>query len=322
MLRAKSGALVVALCLAAAMPAMAEDILVTQYKADPSGAPWGVALEKGMLKKAGLDITGIVAGAGGGSSVRSALASSFGYGEVAPAGVITAIDQGQDLKIVNYASTSLADLVLIVMPDSPIKSVKDLKNKKLGISNPKSLGELMGVLVMEKAGLAPTDLKSVALGSLSGALTAMENGVVDTTSIPLILFHMRGGESKYRVVVGPNELPLIPPEIGIATTELIAKHPDKLRALLAARREAVKFIYEHTPEAIEILSKVYEPLPPKDVARMVKDLVAVKFWSEGNIDMSLLENTVRGMKYVGMITKDVDLNKMVDRSFLPSDLQK
>src|SRR6185436_14962290 len=131
--------------------------------------------------------------------------------------------------------------------------------------------EMMGVLVMEKAGLAPNDLQRVALGSLGGALTAMENGVVDATAMPLILYRMRGGPNKYRVVVGPQELPLIPPQLGIATTELMTKHPDKLRALLAARREAVKFIYEHTPEAIEILSKVYEPLPPKEVAGMVEE---------------------------------------------------
>ncbi len=89
----------------------------------------------------------------------------------------------------------------------------------------------------------------------------------------------------------------------------------------AARRQA-KFIYEHTDEAIEILSKVYAPLPPKDVGIMVKELVEAKFWSEGRIEMPLLEHTVRAMKDVGMLDKDVDLNKMVDGSFLPADLQK
>jgi hypothetical protein len=38
--------------------------------------------------------------------------------------------------------------------------------------------------------------------------------------------------------------------------------------------------------------------------------------------MPLLETTVHAMKFVGMLDKDVDLNKMVDPSFLPSDLQK
>jgi len=314
--------LLLALGLAATQPAAAEDLLVTQYKNDPSGAPYAIALEKGFFKKAGVDITGIVAGAGGGSSVRNAMATTIGYGDVTAAPVIAAAAQGQDVKIVGFTSRSLADLVVIVMPNSPLKTPKDMKGKKFGISNPKSLGEMMGVLVMEQAGLKQGDVTMSPLGSLGGALTALENGVVDVTSIPLILFRTRGGESKYRVLVGPKDLPLVPSQIGMASGEGIKKNPDKIRAIQAARREGTKFIYEHTDEAIEILSKIYAPLPPKDVGIMVKELVAAKFWTEGKIEMPLLETTVRAMKGVGMLEKDVDLKSMVDASFLPADLQK
>ena len=51
-------------------------------------------------------------------------------------------------------------------------------------------------------------------------------------------------------------------------------------------------------------------------------LVEAKFYSEGQIEMPLLVNTVRAMKYVGMLDKDVDLSKMIDASFLPPDLQQ
>jgi NitT/TauT family transport system substrate-binding protein len=314
--------LVAALGLASARPVGAADLLVTQYKNDPSGAPYGIALEKGFFKKHGLDITGIISGAGGGSSVRNAMASDLGYGDVTAAPVIAAAEQGQDVKIVSITARSLADLVLIVMPDSPLKTAADLKGKKFGISNPKSLGEMMGVLVMEKAGLKQGDLQMTALGSLSGALTALENGVVDATSIPVILFRIRGGESKYRVLVGPKDLPLIPSQLGMATGKAIKEWPEKLRAIQAARREGTRFIYEHTDEAIQILSTLYAPLPPKDVGIMVKELVEAKFWTEGRIEMPLLEQTVHAMKGVGMLQKDVDLNKIVDSSFLPADLQK
>jgi hypothetical protein len=54
---------------------------------------------------------------------------------------------------------------------------------------------------------------------------------------------------------------------------------------------------------------------------MVKDLIDAKFWSEGRIEMPLLEQTVHAMKGVGMLERDVDLKKMVDSSFLPPDLQ-
>jgi NitT/TauT family transport system substrate-binding protein len=310
------------LCFAAMGPASAEDVLVTQYKADPSGAPYGVGIEKGFFKKAGIDLTGVINGEGGGSSVRALIASDLGYGETSPAAGIAAINEGQDIKIVDIGSRSLADNVIIVMPNSPIKTMTDLKGKKFGISNPKSLGEMTAVIAAEKVGLNPNDVQRVALGNLSGALTALENNVVDATSIPGILFLMRGGESKYRVIMGPKDLPLLPPAAGLATGDLIKNHPDKLRAILAGRREAVKFIYEHTPDASKILENVYAPLPPKDVDTMMQDLVDAKFYSEGRIEMPLLETTVRAMKYVGMLDKDPDLSKMIDTSFLPSDLQK
>ena len=71
-----------------------------------------------------------------------------------------------------------------------------------------------------------------------------------------------------------------------------------------------------------ILEPIYAPLPPKDVDTLMQMLVDAKFYSEGQIEMPLLVNTVRAMKYVGMIDKDPDLSKMIDASFLPSDLQQ
>jgi hypothetical protein len=44
--------------VAAPLRATAEDVLVTQYKADPSGAPPGMAIDKGFFKKTGPGIMG------------------------------------------------------------------------------------------------------------------------------------------------------------------------------------------------------------------------------------------------------------------------
>ena len=55
---------------------------------------------------------------------------------------------------------------------------------------------------------------------------------------------------------------------------------------------------------------------------MMKELVDAKFWTEGRIEMPLLEKTVRAMKDVGMLENDVDLKSIVDGPLLPPDLQK
>ena len=60
----------------------------------------------------------------------------------------------------------------------------------------------------------------------------------------------------------------------MATGKAIKESPDKLRAIQAARREGTKFIYEHTDEAIQILSKIYAPLPPN--AELTAELEAQK----------------------------------------------
>lgn len=321
MFKISTGLLALGLAVVAAAPVKAEDVLVTQYKNDPTGAPFAIGIEKGFFKKAGIDVTNVINGTGGGASMRAAMATKLGFGEVAPASVIAAINQGQDVKIVGIGSR-LLDLNLIVMPNSPIKTIKDLNGKKFAISNPKSLTDLTAVLVAEMAGLKPDAIHRVAVGSLGGALTAVEKGVADTTCLPAVLYRIKHGDKQYRSLLTPKDMPHLPPGVEVATASLMKDHPDQLRALLAGRREAVKYIYEHTDDAIKILEKLYAPLPPDQVAGMVHELVAAKFWSEGNIEMSLLETSQRAMIDVGMLKAKVDLKKMIDTSFLPKDLQK
>jgi NitT/TauT family transport system substrate-binding protein len=312
--------LVVSLYLSATAALKAEEVLVTQYKNDPTGAPFAVAIEKGFFKKEGIDIS-VINGTGGGASLRAAMATDLGFGEVAPASVIAAINQGQDFKIVGIGSR-LLDHYLIVMPSSNIKTLKDLDGKTFSISNPKSLTDLAAVLVAEKAGLKPDAMKHVPVGSLGGAITAMEKGAADVTSVPVPVYLAKQGATRYRTLLTMKDMPNLPPGVEVATGDLIKNHPEKLRAVLAGRRAGVKFIYEHTDEAIKILEKLYAPLPPDEVAKMIRELVATKFWSEGNIEMSLLELSQHAMVAVGMLKDKLDLEKMIDTSFLPSDLQK
>jgi NitT/TauT family transport system substrate-binding protein len=306
---------------AALTTANAADVVVTEYKADPCGAPFAIGLAKGFFKQAHAGITGVISGSGGGTSLRDAIASDLGYGSVAPSAAVAAILHGQNIKIIDIGSLSLADIYVIVMPNSPIKSLKELAGKKWGISHPKSLGEMVAVMAMAKVGQKTKQSDRVALGSLGGALTALEHGTVDVTDIPTLLYHVEGA-GKYRVLARGSQLPPLPTCVGVASTAMMHDHPDQLRAILSARLEAVKYIYAHPDESAEILAKVYAPMTAASVKSVVDELVKEKFWGEGEIQMHLLKNTVQAMRYVGMVSGKVNLEGMVDTSFLPKNLQK
>ena len=49
----------------------AEEIAVGNYGVSANGMPFGVALVKGYFKDEGLNITGLISSAGGGTSLRS-----------------------------------------------------------------------------------------------------------------------------------------------------------------------------------------------------------------------------------------------------------
>src|ERR1700712_4450498 len=78
----------------------AEEIAVGNYGVSANGMPFGVALHKGYFKEEGLNITGLISSAGGGTSLRNMLAGGgVPYGEVNPGAIVSAIQAGPALKI-------------------------------------------------------------------------------------------------------------------------------------------------------------------------------------------------------------------------------
>ena len=104
--------------------ASAEELAVGNYGVSANGMPFGVALHKGYFKEEGLNITGLISSAGGGTSLRNMLAGGgVPYGEVNPGVVISAILAGADLKIISDNVLTVAEFVWAVKPESDRKSV-------------------------------------------------------------------------------------------------------------------------------------------------------------------------------------------------------
>src|SRR5713101_8902954 len=136
----------------------AEEIVVSNYAVSANGMPFGIAMAKGYFKDEGLNITGLISSAGGGTTLRNMLAGGgVPYGEVNPGVVVSAILAGADLKIVSDNALTVAEFVWAVKPDSPIKTIKDLKGKKIGYTNPRSTSQALAMMLLTSAGYKPDD---------------------------------------------------------------------------------------------------------------------------------------------------------------------
>jgi len=315
-------ALIAAFALATA--AAAEEIVVSNYGVSANGMPFAVAMEKGYFKDEGINVTGIISSAGGGTTLRNMLAGNAPYGEVNPVVVVSAVLQGADLRIVSDNVSTVAEFVWAVKPDSPIKSVKDFKGRKVGYTNPRSTSQALANLLLQSAGLKPDDVELVKTGGFGEGVAALDLGLVDVTPVPEPLWSKY--KSKYRAVVVASEaLPPLGNVVGVTTVETAAKKGDFIRAVIRARRKAVQFMKSNPDEAADIIAKAYNL--ERDTARSaVRSLTTsvtagVPYWSEGQIRLDGLKRMIEAQRAVGAITGDVDYAKLVDTRFLPDDLK-
>jgi len=298
----------------------ADEISVTHWGVLMYGVPYAVAMEKGFFKEAGIDITGILTSQGGGTTMRNVLAGGLPYGEVALSAAVAAAKEGIPVKIVNGGVRTVADTLWVVMPNSPLQSVKDLAGKKVAYTSPKSVTQMLAVMALDKAGIPLDKVELVSTGGIGSGLTALASGKVDAAPSLDPIWSKDIG--KYRPLFWTKDLlPPIMQTVGVTTPDFAAKSPDKLRAIIAGRRKGVDFIRANPEEAGRIFAKAYN-LDAKLAETAVRNMIAVDYWGRGNFDLDGMTNMVRGLQLVGGLEPGpVDWSKLVDPSFLPNDLR-
>ncbi|MDB5544091.1 MAG: transporter substrate-binding protein [Hyphomicrobiales bacterium] len=313
-----------ALALAAllALPgsgAQAVEISVTQWGASLYGIPFAVGMEEGQFKKAGVDITGIIGSAGGGTSVRNILASDTPYGEVATPAALAALKQGIDLVIVNSATHTVAESSLVTMPGSDIKGLEDLVGKKMSITSPKSTSEMVFLMELKAKGIDASKIQRIAAGGYTQGLTMLEQGAVAASVLIEPLSIIR--KDNYRTVIRAKEiLPPMTTSVGITTREFAAKNPAMIKAIIAGRREAVKSIYADPAKAANIVAKVFK-MEPGLTKVAVENMVGPNMWTEGEFNIKELNTIAEGLQLIGELDAIPDWSKIIDKSYLPADLQ-
>src|SRR3984957_4744659 len=302
-------------------PVQAETITVTHWGGQFYGVPYAVAMDKGFFKKNGVDVTGILTAAGGGTAVRNTLAGGIPFGEVSLAAAVLAINSGQKLIIIGAGTQSVADQMWVVKKDSALTGIKDLIGKQIAYTAPRSVSNMLILMALKANGITLQQVKLVPAGDLGANVSAVSSGAVDAGFSDELVFAQNKELVKPLFMVRDTMDPRMMQTVMITTAEYARAHPDIIKALIATRREGLAYAVDHPDEAADITARAFNN-PNVDLFRAhIHELIKENYWSDGRFDYAAMNHMVEGLQITGQIKGEVDWSKYVDISYLPSDLR-
>ena len=256
---------------------------------------------------------------GGGDTVRGVVTGGQQIGHPAPNAVAIAAAEGQPTRLIAM-NLPFATIFWIVKADSPLKSAKDLKGKKLGYSRPGSVSQTYALTVLRSVGLEPEkDVQLVAAGGAPDQMAAVKGGVIDVgwSVDPLLTQELL--KKEVRIVFSADEFIPSWSESMLATTVDYAKaNGEVLTAYLRAHDKALNYIKTSTEKAAEIWGKG-QGVALEVAKEAVKNYPVQKYTSK--IDPAILKAISDDMLANKQIEKAPDWKQIVDQSFLAPELR-
>ena len=277
-----AGALTLAVGIA---PAHAADKVRIGYWSSGVSMGYGAVLEaQPFLKEQGLDVE-FVKFPDVNAPLRALAANSIDLAFGAPAaGVFSAAADGVPIKV--FAATQPADVQFVVPEGSPIKSLKDLRGKKVGMSPAGSSVAVIATTVLAgNAGIQAADFSLVG-GNESRLAQFLAQNQVDAAALrsvtvaqldELKVTRIGSFADEWRKLTKTDAVPYI--GIGAVHAEFIAKQPETVAKVIAGLRNTLAWGDSHRDEVVKILQSSAN-LPEKDArvyAGLWKDMNRVSF---------------------------------------------
>jgi len=256
---------------------------------------------------------------GGGDVVRGLVDGGTHVGQPTPTAVAIAVEQDQPVRIISE-NLPFPTITWVAKADSPMKSLKDIKGKKMGYSRAGSVSQTYAFTVLRAVGLKPdTDVTMVAVGGAPENLTAVRAGVIDVGWVndPLVSQELMKKDIK---ILG-TAAEFIPDwsENMLSTTVDYAKaNGDVLTAYLRAHQKALDFI-KNSPDQAAVIWAKGQNIDPEVAKVAMKNYPIQKFTSK--ISPATLKAITDDMLANAQVKTAPVWSKIVDQSFLAPGLR-
>jgi NitT/TauT family transport system substrate-binding protein len=241
--------------------------------------PTMLAKQLGEYEKAGVNVD-VVEFKGGSEALKAVMGGSAdvvsGYFDHC----VNLAAKGQHLQsFVVYDRYPGFALVVSPKHAAEIKSIKDLANKKIGVSAPGSSTDFFLKYILKKNGVDPNSVGVIGVGLGASAIAAMEQGQVDAAIMldPAVTI-LQGRDKDLKILSDTRSQKDTLAVFGgeypggalYTKAEWIAAHAKEVQAMTNAIVSTLKWIHSHTPE--EIADKMPAEYVGKDKALYVAAL--------------------------------------------------
>jgi len=179
-------------------------------------------------------------------------------GDVADTVPVFAQAAGAKLTYVATEAPSPAAQALLVKADSPIKTIADLKGKKVAVTKAAGVHYLL-IKQLNSVGLKLSDIEPAFLTPADGR-AAFEKGAVDAWIVWDPFVSAAQKQSSVRIVADSKGFADYA-RFYLASSAFAAEHPDVLRFVFGKLQETGKWVKAHPDEAAKILAPVWGLTP-------------------------------------------------------------
>src|SRR5690242_1424018 len=295
--------------------------------------PTMLAKQLGEYEKAGVNVD-VVEFKGGSESLKAVIGGSAdvvsGYFDHC----VNLAAKGQHLQaFVVY--DRFPGFALVVSPKhaGEINSIKDLANKKVGVSAPGSSTDFFLKYILKKNGVDPNSVGVIGVGLGATAVAAMEQGTVDAAIMldPAVTI-LQGADKNLKILSDTRSQKDTLAVFGgeypggalYTKAEWVAAHPKEVQGMTTAIVNTLKWIHTHTPE--EIADKMPANLVGKDKALYVSALKnTLAMYSEtGRMDPKGAEAVlaVFSLSSPDVAKANIDLSKTYTNTFVDTANKK
>ncbi|MEX2035974.1 MAG: ABC transporter substrate-binding protein [Xanthobacteraceae bacterium] len=276
--------------------------------------PLDVGIQTGEFAKQGLEIT--YSAFGGDAKMQQALTADSIDIAIGSGPGMAFMAKGVPAKAVAAMAGVPRNMAVMVKYDLPIKTVDDLKGKKLGCTTVGSLTHWIGDRINIVKGWGKDGITMVPIGGMQPARAAIKTGQIDGYVGALESGYALEESKEWRVIT--TATPFVDnfiTHVIFVRQNVIAERPQAVRAFLKGWFNTIAYMKANKDKTVEITSKVIK-LSPSVISRAYDEQIGI-FSMDGTFDPKAVAVLKKSFIEMGLLKEMPDDKALFTTQFLP-----